>query len=346
MQHLLRYANYLDVTRQFDEGTERLLEAVAISAQFAPDPDALYPNALHTIGSMYVRQNNLIDAQRYLQLALATGHPNWGEGRKERAITMGLLARVLIMSDQPAEALPHIEKTIAVLTGVYGPDHFLLSPAYTDYGRTLSLLGDYDGAETAVRTSLRITTRRYGAEHHIVARTLGTLATIMYEKKDYTEALALTAESLRLKRLTFDEDHPTMVFAHNRLASIELAMGDYEKSISSLDRSLAIQLANSGEDNMKVAHTLGLRAQAYAALGDIATAEADGIRALAIHSRVSPPRVHADALVAVAALLAEAQQCGKATGYVAQARAVRAAASLSDVDWARDAQARLGDCRT
>ena len=344
-QHLVLYGYHLHALGNWEEGLGKLLEAAEIGETFEIDPDAVYTDTLHNLGGLYLLENNLEDAQRYLTLALNTGHPNWGEGRKERAITSGLLSRVLYRSGRPNEALPHIEQTIEILERVYGRNHPYLAPAYSDYAFTLAALNHFDEAEAAARKGLSINEAKYGSEHYNVALSYSGLATIAAQRGRFEEALPLIEKSLELKLLSTDADHPRMAVTYRRLGEISRGTGDLERSLENLDRALTIGIRAWSGENQQLAEMFIERAKTHAEMGAIDKALDDSSRGLGIHRRVSAASSHTDALLSVAALLNRAGACQGAAEHLQQASDARAAGAPLTDDWLNAADGHLAACR-
>ncbi|MEM7432238.1 MAG: serine/threonine-protein kinase [Pseudomonadota bacterium] len=343
-QHLVLYGYHQHTNGEWQEGLGKLIASAEISKTFASDPDAIYTDTLHNIGGLYLVQENLDQAAHYLTLALNTGHPKWGEGRKERAITSGLLARVLNRSGRSEEALPLIEQTISILKNVYGNKHHYLAPAYGDYGFTLAELGQYEKAESVMDEALDINVAHYGAEHYNVAISYGGIAAIKAQQGQHDEAVALAENSLRIKRISYGAEHPGMAITHRRIGEYSRSVGDYQKSIDNLSAALAIDIDTRGEQHRRVAELYVERAKTHAAMGSSSTATADASSGLAIFESMDQPKVYSDALRDVAVLYSVLGECKAANGYWKQAMVVRQGVSALTDDWVAEGRAELGAC--
>ncbi len=319
-QHLVLYGYYQHNSGEWSEGLGKLIQSTEISKNFESDPDGVYTDTLHNIGTLYLLEGNPEQAQRYLSMALETGHPKWAEGRKERAITAGLLARVLNLRGRAAEARPHIEQTIRILENVYGAEHYYLAPANGDYAFTLAALGEFDAAESALNKALNINIAHYGAEHYNVAVTLSSLARVKAQRGDFDTALNFAEESLRIKRISRDANHPGMVPTHLRIGVIARSTGDYQKSIDHLSSALRIDVTSRGEQHLRVAEILIERARTHAAMGSVLDTRTDTDRALPIMQATGGPERYVQALLDTADLFIDLNECEVAENYFREAQ--------------------------
>ena len=343
-KHRVRYGNHLETRGKPAESLEMLLDAAELGSRLEQDPDGMYPDVLHNLGVTYLVQGNLKEAETFFNRALATNHPIWGEGRKERAITTGLLGRVLQQSERYEEALGYVEQTRDILANVYGPEHQILGPAYGDLARIYAGLNRFPEAEAAIQRALDINRARLGDDHYNVAITYSAMGTLQAQQGRYEKALSLAEQSLAIKRKTFADDHPGMAITHSKIGDFSRELGDYDKALVHLNAALRIQRAASGDNNIRVANYLIGRAKVHQAMANTSAAFADADLGLQIHAEQSPPRRRALALREVTQIAIDARQCERATGFLQRALDEWQQSAESEPDWADDMRTQLQQC--
>ena len=86
--------------------------------------------------------------------------------------------------------------------------------------------GDFDGAETASRSSLAINEKALGPNSPEVATNLNNLAALTIARGDYTGAEPLLRRALRIKEEALGPDNPEVATALNNVAQLLQDKGD------------------------------------------------------------------------------------------------------------------------
>ncbi|MBN2446552.1 MAG: tetratricopeptide repeat protein [Phycisphaerae bacterium] len=140
-------------------------------------------------------------------------------------------------------------------------------------GFTYRALGEYDAAETHLRTALRIREDLYGDEHADVATSMNNLATLLLARGEYAEAEMLCRRSLEIRRKLFGDDSAHVGVSLNNLGLILQATGDYAGAERSYRDALRIERALGTDAYQEVATTLSNIAAVLQAQGDLDQAE-------------------------------------------------------------------------
>jgi hypothetical protein len=174
--------------------------------------------------------------QVWIDLAEAT-QARVGDAPLLTAERLFVLGRLLQDEGRGGEAVPHLEKALALQERVLGPEH-------PEVVRTLDRLAwaqaTFERTQEALRTATRalgLCERLLGPEHAQCARPLHTMAFVLAQAGRSPEAIPYMERALRIEERTFGPDNPVLVKSLINLSNVQTASG----AIGILQRALAIQ---------------------------------------------------------------------------------------------------------
>jgi tetratricopeptide (TPR) repeat protein len=159
-----------------------------------------------------------------------------------------------------------------------------------DLGRSLSLAGDYAGAEPFYRRALVIAEKALGPEHPLVATALSNLAVLLQGKADYTGAEPLYRQALAIDQKALGPEHQDVARDLNNLGSLLYDRADYAEAEPLIRQALAIAEKTLGPEHPSVAIGLNNLAALFNHKGDYERAEPLIRQALAIDEKALGPR--------------------------------------------------------
>ena len=101
-----------------------------------------------------------------------------------------------------AEAEPIFRQALASKEAALGPDHPSVATTLSSLGRLLQRLGDYTGAEVALRRALEIR-ETLGPEHLLVAKSLYNLGRLLQDRGEQGAASDLLKRSFNIRLARF-----------------------------------------------------------------------------------------------------------------------------------------------
>ncbi|MBL7491632.1 tetratricopeptide repeat protein, partial [Frankia sp. AgW1.1] len=120
---------------------------------------------------------------------------------------------------QPAEALPLLERALAIAEAVDGPDHPDVSARLNNLAVALRDLGRVSEALPLFERALAIAEAVYGPDHSIVSTCLNNLAMALQDLGRAGEAVPLLERALAIDEAVDGPDHPDVSTGLNNLAS-------------------------------------------------------------------------------------------------------------------------------
>jgi tetratricopeptide (TPR) repeat protein len=182
-------------------------------------------------------------------------------------------------------------------------------------------LGDFSGAETALRSAISLKASILGARHPDVAASETNLAIVLAEMDRCTEALPIAQDAIAI--LEQSGGGGGLAFANNlqTLADVLIRVGRLDEAEQVLQRALAIE-RDSGEDTVALAMTLASRAELLLLRRRPDQAVAVANQALAVEQRLDerdPIRLATTSFVLGRALVASGGDAARGRQMVAGA---------------------------
>ena len=197
-------------------------------------------------------------------------------------------AHALIDAGQVRQAVPLLERALAIHETWLGSQNLATADALNDLARALSLTNRYDDAKKLLDRALSIEETGKAADDERAAVTLEQLANLHQRSGDYTGARPLLERALRIREASGRTD-PALIETLNLLGRQLYFEGDPRA-----EQALYVRALNIGQRVLRPNHPLiarVLKNMAFPAttLGDLAQAHELQARALSIAEQNYPP---------------------------------------------------------
>ncbi len=196
--------------------------------------------SLCALGLVKYRQGQPINAEKYLQDALAQYIEFLGEKSRDTAVTMRLLAVVIREQGDCAAAENQLRKNLDVVKELFGDLHPDVASTMAELGESLACLGRNEEAEQLQRESLSIRLTVLGNENQGVANSLSNLGWLFVERGDYEEAERLYRESLDMRIKVYGSQSVGATYAMIGLARLYLKSGRPSSAETLLREAISI----------------------------------------------------------------------------------------------------------
>ncbi|MBL9104164.1 MAG: serine/threonine protein kinase [Myxococcales bacterium] len=193
------------------------------------------------------------------------------------------------------EALPQLERALAIAERVLGPSHPGLEAVLTSTADVQRARGELAAAARLLARAVAIDEEALGPESPQVARALVRLAAVHRDARDLEAARGALERALAIAERALGERHPDVAGALVELAAVLLDQGATERAVPLYDRALAVQEQALGPAHPDVARTLHSLAVVHGRLGEHLQAVALHRRALAAREEALGPD-HAEVL--------------------------------------------------
>jgi CHAT domain-containing protein len=180
---------------------------------------------------------------------------------------------MLLKAGKDAEAIPWLEKAVALGTKAFGPDHLHTAALLHTTAGACQAAGRYRDAETYYGRSLAIREARLGKDHLDVAVSLHRLAVVRRHLGQYQQAEPLFRRCLEIREANLPRGHLLVTDACHSLGVILADMGRHQEAEAVLRRCARLQEAGQGKDSLDLANTLSSLAMLYRAMGRLDEAE-------------------------------------------------------------------------
>ena len=158
-----------------------------------------------------------------------------GQWDAVRTATVMLMDNLGNRQGRPAEALPMRELALGMSAG----QPLAEAEARTTLGNVLQAAGDYDAAETELRTSLQLRRAQLPDDDVRVAEARAALATTLYRQQEFDEAVAEGRAAVDARVAALGADHPLVASARISLATILQGAGEVDEAEATLREALA-----------------------------------------------------------------------------------------------------------
>jgi tetratricopeptide (TPR) repeat protein len=187
---------------------------------------------------------------------------------------------------QYVEAKSALERSLSIMSKVYGAKHSYYASTLVSLGTVLQELGDLEGARAHYERALAIDEKVFGLDHPTVAIDVNNLGTVLRELGDLEGAKGHLEKALAIDEKVYGPDHPTVAIRVNNLGRVLQELGDLEGAKAHYERALAIDEKVYGPDHPTVAIRVNNLGGMLQDLGDLEGAKAHYERALAIDEKV------------------------------------------------------------
>ena len=220
------------------------------------------------------------------------------------------LGLYLTSRGEAAAAQATLQRAVAILAAVHGPDDFYVARALSDLAITQKLHGDHAAAVASQERVLAIFEALTSPDDPLVAGALGNLGTFQRHAGDLTSAQTSQERAVAIFEAVYGPDHPEVGIALGNLGNLQRQVGDVDAAQATLRRALDISEAVGGSDNPGVAIVLGHLGDLQRQVGDLDAAQASHQRALNIFEAVIGPQ-HPEVAIVLDRLGTVQQQMGE-----------------------------------
>ena len=244
--------------------------------------------------------------------------------RLDEADTLEQKATKLYNTGHYADAIPLIQRSLAIRKQQLGPNHPSTATSLNNLALLYQDMGRYGEAEPLYEQALAIAQKQLGSEHPGVAANLNNLAGLYQDMGRYGEAESLYEQALAIAQKQLGSEHPDVAASLNNLAGLYQDMGRYGEAESLYEQALAIAQKQLGSEHPDVAASLNNLAGLYRDIGRYRKAEPLYKQALAIAQKqlgANHPNV-ATSLSNLAGLYRDMKRYGEAEPLYKQALAI------------------------
>jgi serine/threonine-protein kinase len=217
---------------------------------------------------------------------------------ESQANMMEAIGRVYLSLGQPDKAMPLLERSLDLRSGLFGPQHLMTASSMQGLASARGAKGEFDVAEKLLRDALSIQQRNLGENHETVAATLHNLGWLLMERFELDAAEKIFRQGIDIYVARDLERSAAATTMMNGLATVVSYKGDYPAAEALYRRALDIDRALLGQDHPQTAietMNLGLALQMQ---GKLAAAEPLYVESIAVLRRVSGPE-HPDTIAAL-----------------------------------------------
>jgi tetratricopeptide (TPR) repeat protein len=154
------------------------------------------------------------------------------------------------------DALPILEKGLAIREESLDPDDPAVAQSLEGMGNLFWRKGDFEKAQTFHERALKIREDAYGPDHVTVASSLNNLGNLQHEAGNYEDAKLLYERAVEIWEKTSGPESTDVAIALNGLGYILYDMGKYEEARPLYERSLAIYEKVQGPDHPDLTNPL------------------------------------------------------------------------------------------
>ena len=259
-----------------DATINQMLDDVAprVGSELADQPE-VRASLESTIGSAYLAQTRVADAERYLNPALAEQLRLYGEVNAETGRTILALGNALNVKGDYDAAAVTTRRAIAVFRSLRAegtPDaENQLAKSLLLYGDVMWTKGDYAASETAYAECLSVAALPQVNDPDLAASARSGVGYVRYAQGRHAESADLLREVVAAYRAS-PRARWRLCAALNFLGQVLTYQGKYEEALAVLDEGEALSREQWGENSFDFARSLLIRAYALCFKGDYAGA--------------------------------------------------------------------------
>ena len=198
-----------ETARQRDAAQREAAKAVAVAG---------FLERVFTMSDPSEAKGNVITAQALLAEGARRIDAELADQPDVQAQLLEILSRVHMNLGQYEDALPMMERLLALRRRQFGELSSEYGSSLSDLGSLLRRMGRYGEAEAYNRQALGVARAVLGEKHRYVAIALNNLAISIDNQDRHAEAESLHREALAMQRELFDGDHLDLAQSLNNLA--------------------------------------------------------------------------------------------------------------------------------
>jgi tetratricopeptide (TPR) repeat protein len=168
---------------------------------------------------------------------------------------------------EAAQALPFLERSVALNRQTSGPDSETTVGARGSLGVAYRAAGQYDRAVRLTEETLTLSRARFGPDHPLTLHSMNNLA-LAYEAAGRPDlAPPLLEETLKLQKAKLGPEHPRTLVTMNNLAGAYGAAGRPDLALPLFEEALKLSKTKLGPENPYTLTTMHNLAGAYRRAG-------------------------------------------------------------------------------
>jgi MYXO-CTERM domain-containing protein len=184
-----------------------------------------------------------------------------------------------------AEAVPLLERALALREKALGRDHLDVASVVSDLAELSLELGDLARAEPYYLRAIAIVEKKLGGESLSLAPLLINLSVMRREQKQVGSAIQLAQRALAIREKGEGPEHPSVARTLKHLALIHYDAGDPARALSFMERYHAIAEKLLGSENVDITGTLGELSNLHRRLGNFERGVSLMARVVAIYEK-------------------------------------------------------------
>ena len=178
------------------------------------------------------------------------------------------IGRVQIAQDLCEEALPHLQRALALADRAYPEDDPRRALILNNLGRGLRCMGDLAGAQAQHQRALEVSERTFGPVHPEVANSLNDLANVLFARQEYASALPYHRRALEIREQTLGPQTAVMAGSVYNVGVDLIMLKRNAEGRDHVRRALAIYEDVFGPDSPRLALPLTALGHVNVDLGD------------------------------------------------------------------------------
>jgi tetratricopeptide (TPR) repeat protein len=148
---------------------------------------------------------------------------------------------VLVRQGRAREALPLLERALAIREATIGADHVETGTSHNNLASALIEVGELDAARTHLERTLVIYRAALGERHPDLGIALSNLGEIALRQRRWAVAAERCREALAIEAANLPEDHPDLAWDLTCEGEALLGLGRRREATAALERAVALR---------------------------------------------------------------------------------------------------------
>jgi serine/threonine-protein kinase len=211
-----------------------LLESLAMQRRLRGEVHWQTAMALGELATLRLRQGRYAEGAALYEKLLVVDSLTVGMESREAAEDMANFGMLLASDARTQDALPHLERALAVQRRILGPSHLQTGMASLQYATALQAVGEFARAESLHLAALSIYRKQLGPNHPDVGYPLRHLGTIARLQGDLPKAIEYQREGLAIQARSLLPTNPELAAGHNDLGVSFYFAGQRDSALAHL----------------------------------------------------------------------------------------------------------------
>ena len=267
---------------RFRTAREPLERALSIFRQSGPEDAPLLSETLGCLSRLAWIYREHEKALELSAEALAIREAHFGLSEPEVVPMLTDRAEVLLAVDEPAAAVPLLERAVSTLEAAEGSEHPRLGIVLRSLGTAVDRSGDPARAVEVYARALAVSEAARGVEHPDTVAALVRFGEILKKTGEHRRAREVLTHALEVAEAVYGPDSPVTLRTLGGLVAALRAGGLPREALPLIERSLQTQERLLGEGSSHLVPTLDALGGVHRELGDEALARVQWQRALSL----------------------------------------------------------------